>query len=59
MHLLLTGVCGFVGSTLAEALLDHTEPGALQITGIDNFSRSGSWFNRDRLVARGHQGPAR
>ena len=53
MHLLLTGVCGFVGSTLAEALLDHTEPGALQITGIDNFSRSGSWLNRDRLVARG------
>jgi CDP-paratose 2-epimerase len=53
MHILLTGVCGFVGSTLAEALLDHGETGSLQITGIDNFSRSGSWLNRDRLAARG------
>lgn len=53
MKLLITGICGFVGSTLAEALLDHSEPGALQITGIDNFSRSGSWLNRDRLAAHG------
>lgn len=53
MHVLITGICGFVGSTLAEALLDHCEPGSLQITGIDNFSRSGSWLNRDRLAARG------
>jgi len=53
MRLLLTGICGFVGSTLAEALLDHTEPGALKITGIDNLSRNGSWLNRDRVTARG------
>ena len=53
MNLLITGICGFVGSTLAEALLDHCEPGSLLITGIDNFSRNGSWLNRDRLAARG------
>lgn len=53
MTLLITGICGFAGSTLAEALLDHQRPGALEITGIDNFSRSGSWLNRDRLAARG------
>lgn len=53
MKILLTGICGFVGSTLAEALLDHSEPGSLQITGIDNFSRNGSWLNRERLATRG------
>ncbi|MDA7877630.1 NAD-dependent epimerase/dehydratase family protein [Akkermansiaceae bacterium] len=53
MNILITGICGFVGSTLAEALLDHADPGSLQITGIDNFSRNGSWLNRDRLAARG------
>ncbi len=53
MNILITGICGFVGSTLAEALLNHATPGSLQITGIDNFSRNGSWLNRDRLQARG------
>jgi CDP-paratose 2-epimerase len=53
MHLLITGICGFVGSTLAEALLAHCAPGSLQLTGIDNLSRSGSWLNRERLAARG------
>ncbi len=53
MKLFITGICGFVGSTLAEALLDHSEPGSLTITGIDNFSRNGSWLNRDRLIKRG------
>jgi CDP-paratose 2-epimerase len=53
MKILITGICGFVGSTLAEALLDHSALGSLQITGIDNFSRSGSWLNRDRLATRG------
>ncbi len=53
MKLFITGICGFVGSTLAEALLDHCEPGALDIAGIDNFSRAGSWLNRDRLASRG------
>lgn len=53
MQLLITGICGFVGSTLAEALLDHAGGQSLVITGIDNFSRAGSWLNRERLIARG------
>lgn len=53
MRLLITGICGFVGSTLAEALLDHAGSDLLQIIGIDNFSRNGSWLNRDRLAVRG------
>lgn len=53
MKILLTGACGFVGSTLAAALQDHANPGSLEITGIDNYSRSGSWLNRETLAARG------
>ena len=53
MKILIPGICGFVGSALAEALLDHSAPGSLHITGIDNFSRNGSWLNRDRLSSRG------
>ncbi|HBJ33224.1 MAG TPA: CDP-tyvelose epimerase [Planctomycetaceae bacterium] len=44
MHLLLTGICGFVGSTLAKALI--AEPWVSSIVGIDNFSRAGSELNR-------------
>lgn len=51
MKLLITGACGFVGSTLIEALLEQSE--SLEITGIDNFSRNGSWLNRDKLIAKG------
>ena len=51
MKLLITGACGFVGSTLTKALLEHSD--SLEITGIDNFSRSGSWLNRDKLIAMG------
>ncbi|NEO02741.1 MAG: NAD-dependent epimerase/dehydratase family protein, partial [Moorea sp. SIO3I7] len=40
MKLFITGICGFVGSTLTKALLDHKAD--LAITGIDNLSRSGS-----------------
>ena len=35
MNLLITGVCGFVGSTLAETLLESTE--GLNIVGVDNL----------------------
>lgn len=38
---------------MAEALLDQPGAGEWSITGIDNFSRNGSWLNRDRLAARG------
>jgi len=55
MKLLITGICGFVGSTLATALLEEKETaaGPLQIFGIDNFSRPGSETNRAALAARG------
>src|SRR3954462_14495807 len=51
MRILISGVCGFVGSTLAEALLDQ-DP-AHEIVGFDNLSRAGSHLNVDRLGKRG------
>lgn len=44
MKILITGACGFVGSTLAEAALRRRE--GLTITGIDNLMRPGSEGNR-------------
>jgi CDP-paratose 2-epimerase len=51
MKILITGICGFVGSTLTRALLEST-PG-LQITGVDNFIRPGSELNRRELAKLG------
>ena len=51
MKILITGICGFVGSTLTRALLEST-PG-LQIIGVDNFIRPGSELNRRELAALG------
>ena len=51
MKILITGICGFVGSTLAHALIDAL-PGC-QIAGLDNFIRAGSEGNRAALCARG------
>src|SRR6185437_4312474 len=51
MKILISGICGFVGSTLAEALLD--DDSANEIVGFDNFSRAGSQLNFDRLQKRG------
>ena len=47
MKLLITGVCGFVGSALAECLLERLE--GLTIWGVDNLMRPGSEANRPRL----------
>lgn len=47
MRLLITGICGFVGSILAQRLLETQE--GLTIIGIDNLSRSGSERNRTML----------
>jgi CDP-paratose 2-epimerase len=47
MKILLTGVCGFAGSTIASALLEARAN--LDIVGVDNFSRAGSELNRARL----------
>lgn len=44
MKILITGICGFVGSTIAEWML-RRQPG-LSITGIDNLMRPGSEGNR-------------
>ncbi len=47
MRILISGVCGFVGSTLARAL---AESGAgHSLVGFDNFIRPGSESNRDSL----------
>ena len=51
MKILISGVCGFVGSTLAEALLNR-DP-AHEIIGFDNLSRPGSHLNLERLRKRG------
>ncbi len=51
MRVLITGVCGFVGSTLARALLaSHTD---LSVIGLDTFIRPGSETNRESLRALG------
>jgi CDP-paratose 2-epimerase len=47
MKILITGICGFAGSALAEALLARRAE--LSIAGIDNLSRPGSEGNRGRL----------
>jgi CDP-paratose 2-epimerase len=46
LKILITGICGFVGSTLAEGLREHS---GTQVIGIDNCVRSGSELNRSRL----------
>jgi len=51
MRLLITGACGFVGSELCLALQELLCD--LQITGLDNLSRRGSWRNLERLENRG------
>jgi len=51
MKVLITGICGFVGSALAEGLLERVE--ALAVTGIDNLMRPGSESNRARLRRMG------
>jgi CDP-paratose 2-epimerase len=45
MRILISGVCGFVGSTLARALAG----GGHQLFGFDNFIRPGSETNRGEL----------
>src|SRR4051794_32381876 len=47
MRIFITGICGFVGSRLAEALLQRLT--GLEIVGIDNLSRRGSEGNFRRL----------
>src|SRR5437867_3255717 len=51
MKLLITGICGFAGSTLAKSLLERIEH--LSIWGIDNLMRPGSETNRSLLKQLG------
>jgi len=51
MRVLITGICGFAGSALAENLLARREGAG--ITGIDNLMRPGSETNRRRLKGLG------
>ena len=51
MKILITGICGFVGSTLAN-WLRQCDP-KIEIIGLDNFSRPGSETNRPGLRASG------
>ncbi len=51
MKILITGICGFVGSQLANALHERT-PG-ITLVGIDNLLRPGSEVNRIRLMQSG------
>ncbi len=51
MKLLITGVCGFVGSRLALAIRERL-PGT-EIHGIDNLLRPGSEGNRTELASKG------
>lgn len=47
MRILITGICGFVGSSIAKALLEGRSD--LSIVGMDNLVRPGSERNRPRL----------
>lgn len=49
MKLLISGVCGFVGSTLARALASAGH----QVSGFDNYIRPGSETNREPLQRLG------
>lgn len=51
MKILITGICGFVGNTLARGLLEHDPK--LKITGLDNLVRPGSEINRRALKRYG------
>ncbi len=49
MKVLISGICGFVGSGLALGL----RRAGLEVCGFDNFSRPGSELNRPRIEAAG------
>ena len=51
MRVLITGICGFVGSSLAECLLERLE--GLTVVGIDNLMRPGAETNRRRMHSLG------
>jgi CDP-paratose 2-epimerase len=50
MRILISGVCGFAGSTIARQLVER---GGHEVIGFDNFSRAGSEINREQLAGLG------
>ena len=51
MKILITGICGFVGSRIAAALQERVS--GIELGGIDNLLRPGSEMNRGPLASRG------
>jgi len=51
MRIVITGICGFVGSSLALALVERLT--GVEIIGIDSLIRPGSELNRQRLKSAG------
>lgn len=51
MKILITGICGYVGSRLALRLREHLEDA--DISGVDNFSRRGAHVNIAALERAG------
>ncbi len=51
MRILITGICGFVGASVARQLLK--EKSGLELVGVDNFIRPGSESNRVQLKSLG------
>ena len=51
MKVLITGICGFVGSSITRTLLSRLSD--VKVWGIDNFVRPGSETNRLDLLRRG------
>jgi CDP-paratose 2-epimerase len=51
MRLLVTGICGFVGSALARCFLEALE--GVEVLGVDNLIRPGSELHRHSLAKTG------
>jgi len=51
MKILISGVCGFVGSALARFFVEQDS--GIEVAGFDNFIRAGSELNRRALQALG------
>lgn len=51
MKILITGICGFVGSRLAASIQERLPE--VSIVGIDNLVRPGSESNRAKLASQG------
>ncbi len=51
VKILISGICGFAGSTLAKTLLQSQS--GLQLFGVDNFIRSGAETNKEILQGLG------